>query len=187
MKERVYTISIDRASYISLLLVVPIGMLLILPFIAFHGLDVVSFKSLTADRPLFGVLKFAASVTLGIFVHELLHGIGWVFFTKKKWRSISFGIKWEYVTPYCHCKEPLNRFAFLIGAALPLLILGILPVVISYFSGNFVLWFFGFFFTVAAGGDIIAIWMLRVVKKGQLVQDHPEELGFIIIDFRKRV
>jgi hypothetical protein len=111
-----------------------------------------------------------------------LHGFGWAIFAKHGFKSISFGIKWEYLTPYCHCNEPLKRFPFLIGAILPLVVLGLFPAVYAYFTGNFTIWFFGFFFTIAAGGDIIAIWMLRKVKKGQLVQDHPSELGFIILD-----
>ena len=182
MKKFIYTISLEKANYITLILIIPIGIILIVPFILTHGFDHVTFKSITADKPIFGMLKFAASVTIGIFAHEFLHALGWVFFTKRKWRSISFGIKWEYVTPYCHCKEPLNRMPFFIGAVLPLIVLGLLPAFVSYFNGSFVLWFFGFFFTIAAGGDIIAIWMLRKVKRNQLVQDHPEELGFIVMD-----
>jgi hypothetical protein len=180
MKE--YIISILRANAIAVLLILPIGIIELTPFILIHGIEGISIKGITFSGAVFGVLRFALAVTLGVLAHELLHGIGWLIFTKKGWRSISFGIKWEYMTPYCHCSEPLKPFAFVIGAVLPLLVLGILPVVLSYYSGSFTMWFYGFFFTIAAGGDIIAIWMLRKVKKGQLVLDHPNELGFIAVD-----
>jgi hypothetical protein len=110
-----------------------------------------------------------------------------VFFTRKKWKAISFGVKWEYITPYCHCNEPIKKWQFFIGAVMPLLVLGVIPLIISLSNGSFVLWFFGFFFTIAAGGDIIAIWMLRKVNITQLVLDHPSELGFIILDIKPKM
>ncbi len=177
-----YTISIGRANFIALLLILPIGVILLAPLLLVHGISIINLQELSASSVVFGALKFAIAVSLGVFAHELLHALGWVFFTKNFWRSIRFGIKWEYLTPYCHCKEPLKRIPFLIGAVLPLLVLGLLPAAYAILKGSFLIWFFGFFFTIAAGGDIIAIWMLRKVKKGQLIQDHPTELGFIILD-----
>ena len=180
MDRTEYTISIAKANALAIALIAPIGLIESLPMIIFHSLSFSAFKELTFATATFGLLKLTAVITLGIVVHELLHGLGWMFFCKKKWRSISFGIKWEYMTPYCHCSEPLKRGQFLLGAALPLLVLGLVPVFIAFSTGDFKLWFFGFFFSIAASGDLIAIWMLRKVKRHQLVLDHPEELGFIV-------
>ncbi|QQS50719.1 MAG: DUF3267 domain-containing protein [Bacteroidota bacterium] len=181
-EKQEYVLSIAKANALAFAFIVPIGFLLIVPFWLLHGFEAINFRSLSGEHVLFGWLGFFAAVTAGIFVHELLHALGWVFFTRNGWRSIRFGVKWEYLTPYCHCTVPLQRIPFIIGAALPLLVLGLAPVAISYFNGSFAVWFFGFFYTIAAGGDILAIWMLRKVKKGQWVQDHPSELGFFVQD-----
>jgi hypothetical protein len=46
--------------------------------------------------------------------------------------------------------------------------------------GNGLLLAFGIFFTWAAGGDIIALFMLVRIKKDSLVYDHPDKMGFYI-------
>jgi hypothetical protein len=42
--------------------------------------------------------------------------------------------------------------------------------------------FYAIFFSAAAGGDIQAVWILRKFKSNQMIKDHPEELGFIVLD-----
>jgi hypothetical protein len=179
---REYTMPMGRVNLIALAMIPPIGILLGLPYFLIYGFDKFSLSNLRIGELLSGTLIFFIVLVVGALVHELLHGITWSIFTKKHWKAISFGIKWEYLTPYCHCDEPLKKTHFLFGAIMPLLIMGIIPALISYFSGSFKLWFFGFFFSVAAGGDMIAVWMLRKVKKHEWVLDHPSELGFIIKD-----
>ena len=36
---------------------------------------------------------------------------------------------------------------------------------------------FGLFFILAAGGDILILWLLRNVKSSSFVQDHPTRVG----------
>ncbi len=179
-KEK-YTISINIVNLIALVLIIPIGLLAIIPFGLFNGLDAISFdyfRKLPFYIKGIGFLLFL----LGIPIHELLHALGWVFFTESGWKSVTFGINWEYLAPYCHCKEPLKRNQFLIGVILPFVVLGIIPVITSFSNGNFTLCFAGIFFSVAASGDLIALWMLRKVKSNQFVQDHYSEIGFIILE-----
>lgn len=175
-----YTLSIAKTNIYAIIMLLPIAVILGTPFFIIHGLELNILKDFSLIKLFGGVLAVMAIFLLGIVAHELLHGIGWIFFTKGKFKAISFGIKWEYLTPYCHCSEPLRKWQFVIGAALPGFVLGILPAIISYFNGSFSWWFFGFFFTASAGGDIIALWMLRKVPKGVLIQDHPSELGFLV-------
>ena len=42
------------------------------------------------------------------------------------------------------------------------------------------LFVFGFFFTFAAGGDFLILWLLRKEKDTYMVQDHPKKIGCII-------
>jgi hypothetical protein len=177
---REYTMAMGRVNLIALFLIIPIGIVLGLPYFLIHGLAKFSLSDLRIGEFLSGTLIFFAILVIGALLHELLHGVTWSFFTKKHWKAISFGVKWEYLTPYCHCDEPLTKFHFLLGALMPLIITGLVPAVVSCFTGSFKLWFFGFFFSVAAAGDIIAAWMLRKVKKNEWVLDHPSELGFIV-------
>ena len=47
-------------------------------------------------------------VIVGIVVHELIHGLTWACYAKSGWKSISFGVMWKLLTPYCHCDEPMH-------------------------------------------------------------------------------
>jgi hypothetical protein len=49
-------------------------------------------------------------------------------------------------------------------------------------KGNALLMVYGIFFSIAAGGDIQSVWLLRKLKRNQLIYDHPEEIGFILED-----
>lgn len=121
-------------------------------------------------------------IILGAISHELLHGLGWSHYAKTGWKSISFGIVWKYMTPYCHCSEPLLITPYRIGSMLPAIVLGIVPSLVAIAIGNIWLIVFGFFFTLAAGGDFVILWQLRNEKKTCLVKDHPDKIGCIILD-----
>jgi hypothetical protein len=173
---REYTISIKRANKLALLFIFPIAILYVLPFYLLWGKNIfVSIKTISLAMALL-------SIPVGIMLHELLHGAVWAIFAAKGFRSIRFGIKWEYLTPYCHCLEPVKAWQYIAGGIAPVLIMGILPGVGALISGNTFIMFFAMFFTWAAGGDLQSVWMLRKFKIKQLVLDHPEELGFIVID-----
>ena len=124
---------------------------------------------------------FCALMLAGIVVHELLHGITWAYYAKDGWKSISFGVKWKWLAPYCHCSEPLCKRAYLIGALMPLLVLGLIPAIISLFIGDVLLWIFGVVFISAAIGDIWVAWLLRKEDSGSLFLDHPSEAGFYVL------
>ena len=59
-----------------------------------------------------------------IIVHELIHGITWAIFVKNHFHAIDFGVVWSTLTPYCACFEPLKKWQYLLGTAMPTLVLG---------------------------------------------------------------
>ncbi len=64
---------------------------------------------------------------------------------------------------------------------MPAVLLGILPSILGILTGNGYITIFGLFFILAAGGDIFILWLLRKVKAGVLVEDHPKRMGCYII------
>jgi hypothetical protein len=171
-----YTIAIRQVNIIALIFIIPIALLYALPFYILWQINIFrSIKYIT-------LTIFLLSLPIGIVLHEGLHGLTWAFFTKNGLRSIKYGIKWEYLTPYCHCEEPLKVWQYIVGGLMPLFILGIVPGIWALINGNALLMFFGMFFTWTAGGDIQSVWMLRKFKKNQLIKDHPEEIGFIVVE-----
>jgi len=90
-------------------------------------------------------------------------------------------VVWKYLTPYCHCTEPLLIKPYRIGSVLPAFVLGLFPSIVAVASGNIWLMVFGFFFTFAAGGDFLILWLLRHEKSTVFVQDHPDKIGCVIL------
>ncbi|HPR33193.1 MAG TPA: DUF3267 domain-containing protein [Prolixibacteraceae bacterium] len=116
--------------------------------------------------------------------HELIHGVVWALAASRGFRSISFGILWKLVTPYCHCREPLQVKHYILGALMPALVLGFIPAIIALITGRLGLLIFGIFFTIAAVGDFMVIWLLRNEHRNTWVEDHPSEAGCFI--YRKK-
>lgn len=126
------------------------------------------------DAPWLLVLLLLA----GIVLHELIHGVSMAAFAKNGWKSVSFGFNIKAIAPYAHCREPLHPNVYRLSLAMPGFLLGDIPVLISWFTGNILFLFFGILFWWAAAGDIIILWMSRKIYDGML-QDHPEKTGFI--------
>lgn len=178
------TISAARAQLLSLLYFLPLALVLSLPFIIrwparFNKAAYQAALPAGTSSATLGYM-ILLTVVLGIVVHELIHGITWSMFAKSRFRSIKFGILWKSFTPYCHCSEPLKVNVYLIGVLMPALVLGILPIVVSHFTGNILLFSFGMFFTLAAGGDFLIVNLLRKTNPEYLVQDHPSKIGCLL-------
>jgi hypothetical protein len=170
-----YTMGAGTANLYAFLMVFPILLVTLLPFSLIWGYSQFEVgKRLLSDY-------FIVILIAGVIVHEFLHGITWAVFASKGFKSIKFGIKWSWLTPYCHCKEPLKAKHYRLGGVMPLIVMGLLPLIIGMIAGNGFLFAFGIFFSWAAGGDIISLIMLRNLKSDVLVYDHPHKMGFYII------
>jgi hypothetical protein len=122
------------------------------------------------------------ALAAGIVVHEVLHGVSWALFGRRPFSSIRYGFNVAALTPYAHFTDPLPATAYRIGAAMPGIVLGGLPVVVSLVTGAG--WFMGFggLFLISASGDWLILWMLRGVPSDSLIQDHPSLPGCIVYD-----
>jgi hypothetical protein len=168
------SISMSEAAGKSLLIAIPIAIIQIVSFFLIHGYPIIPANSTTA---VYGFL-----LLFGIFAHELIHMFTWAFFAKKPLTAFKLGFQWKSLTPYAHCKEPMDIQPYRIGSFAPGLLLGILPWIISLFTGDILLFLFGILYTTAAGGDFLILWLIRNVKPNTLVEDHPSNAGCYIIE-----
>jgi hypothetical protein len=176
MKETKSDISIpmSEAASRSLMIVIPIATLQIVPFFLIHGVTAILNKS--------NIITYGFLLLFGILAHELIHMFAWALSTKKCLQAFKLGFQWKFLTPYAHCKEPMDIQPYRIGSFAPGLLLGILPWLISLFTGNILLFFYGLLYTTAAGGDFLILWIIRNVKPNTLVEDHPTNAGCYIIE-----
>lgn len=127
---------------------------------------------------------FIIGILVLIVVHELVHGITWAAWCKNRWKSIRFGILVELLTPYCHCMEPLTIKQYIIGALMPLLVVGLVPFTISFIIGNHLLMALSLLMILGAGGDVTMVLLLLKERKDALVLDHPTLCGCVV--FKKQ-
>ncbi|MBU8883688.1 DUF3267 domain-containing protein [Kaistella sp. DKR-2] len=132
------------------------------------------------DNVFIKLLAPVVGMILGIVVHEFIHGIFFAKYASKGFRSIKFGILWKTLTPYCHCKEPLKIRHYIIALLAPFIFLGIIPAVISLFTGSLMLLIFGIIFSGAAAGDLMIYHLIKKENPEDYVQDHPSEAGYYI-------
>jgi len=181
MEGRNELINIGTANIFSIAVFLVTALVTIPLFALITGSDEIK-KMITdaVELPLTNRLLIIPILVCGIILHELIHGITWSLFAKKKFKSISFGVIWKKLTPYCHCDEPLIKKAYLLGSLMPMIVLGIVPILISFFIPSFLLLLFGIIFTCAASGDIMVSWRIRKEKDSVMLQDHPTECGYIV-------
>jgi hypothetical protein len=122
------------------------------------------------------------SFILAIFVHELIHGIIFAIYAPGGFRSVSFGFNASLAAFYCHCEQPLRVKHYRRAGIAPLVILGLIPLLFGFMTG--VTWFktFGLLLTIGGFGDLIIYYKLLKINRNRFVLDHPDKLGFIILD-----
>jgi len=176
-KREMLTIDIVKANIFAILMAIPVALIYGIPYVLLwhNRVDVVGQSSSVFSGA--NMLVTLASMFIGIVAHELIHGVTWAIHAKRGFRSIRFGIMLKMVTPYCHCKEALQVKHYIIGAITPAIILGLLPAIYGIATGSVGTLLFGGFFTIAAGGDFMIIYLLRNEKMETMVEDHPSEAG----------
>ena len=128
----------------------------------------------------FGLLILA--LFPAIVLHELLHALGAIIFSKGKLSAVKFGFDKKTLSPYTHCKFPLFVWQYRIVLALPGIVLGILPGLLAVVLTSPEMLIFGIMFTVGALGDFLMFNILKGYNSGVRIKDHPSTLGFFIVE-----
>lgn len=127
-------------------------------------------------------LLFLVIFTVGVLVHELIHGVSWMLAGRKHWSNIQFGFQASTLTPYAHIRQPLPAAAYRLGTLMPGLLTGLLPALLGVITGNLGVTLMGGVFILAAGGDLTIFLLLRSVPGAQLVEDHPTRAGCYVLE-----
>jgi len=177
--SRDYTIGFGAANVYAALLFIPIAAVYIVPYGWLYG-----WSALGVDLAQFLVYfpLFLVSVVIGTVAHEFIHAVSWWWLDDIPWERIHFGFKWKMLTPYVHCPDPVEINNYRWGVAMPGIIMGIVPYLLALLLKSGWLLGFGLFFTLAAGGDILILWLLRNVECRKLVQDHLDLIGCRVVN-----
>ena len=107
--------------------------------------------------------NFFIYMILWLFLHEILHGIGFGIYKNVNKKNIVFGIALEKGIFYCMCKQNIKRKIILTSLLFPITIIGIITLIIGMIINNFTLIFLSILNIVSSIGDIVMIiYFIRV-------------------------
>lgn len=115
----------------------------------------------------------------GFLLHQLIHAIAASCFTIKSLNSIKFNFRLKF-PPYYHCKEPLMVNQYKIALLIPIIVLGIIPLIFAFISGNAIILIYGLFFISVSNTDLILLFLLRIAKMDTRILRHPDKAGFYV-------
>ena len=172
------TVSIVKANIFGVVLLLPL-------LIVGIGLFFLHNHSVSGGLGMLNPILFLVLLFALIVVHELIHGLSWSLFAEHHWKDIEFGFMKQYLTPYCTCGVPLKKGAYIFGALMPLILLGILPVIAGILTGSFGLLLLGIIMADSAAGDHMIVWkILRYRSEAETIVyiDHPTQAGGVIFE-----
>ncbi len=170
------TINTQKAKYLALFVM--------LPFMALAFWLYNNANGFNLDRLSWGYAVALPLLILGlIIVHELIHGMTWAIFAKNHFHAIDFGIAWSTLSPYCACFEPLKRWKYLLGTAMPTLVLGGGGAVAAVMTNQLLLFFAAEYMILSGGGDFqLILRSILTDQRGSVYCAHPDECGFAVFE-----
>ena len=135
------------------------------------------------ERLIMGVKNLAICLAIVlplIVIHELLHGLFYSIFSENRFKSLKFGFVPKKLIAYCDCTEVLRINHFIIGAIMPLILMGLIPTIISLFIGNIILLYWGMLLIAVSYVDLWGVLkLLKEKKDGWIIFNSPEMAGTI--------
>jgi hypothetical protein len=140
-----------------------------------------------ADYPMDALLDahwvaFLGGLIGSIAAHELLHGVGFRMFGKVPWREIRFGVRWRVLIAYAHTPVAMRARGYRWSAALPGIVLGLVPAAAGMLLAIPELAMYGALMLAGAGGDATVLRMIRYLPPDALVQDHSVRCGCAVVE-----
>lgn len=176
--KRDLTVRVLQANIMAVIIMLPFAALAVVVYLFAH-------PSNSGDFSLAMCTVFLIALFVSIVLHEAIHGLIWGFFAKGRWNAIAFGVIWKMLTPYCTCTEPLTKQQYIVGAAMPTLILGFGLAGIAANIGSCWLFALSELMIFSGGGDFLIILKLllhRCRGREVLYYDHPYECGVVAFE-----
>lgn len=164
-----------------------IALIVMLPFAVLSGAVVLSrcsLRSMAESISSWDFLIFLLVMLLLTAVHEGIHGFTWAMFAEGHWKAIRFGVIWKALTPYCTCAQPMKRGQYILGAAMPTLVLGIGLTAAAALTGIFWILILAIAMIFGGGDFAIILKMLLHRQRGKeaVYYDHPYEYGVVVFE-----
>lgn len=120
-------------------------------------------------------------IILWVFLHEILHSIGFMSLGKVKWRNVVYGAELEKGIFYCMCKQEISKANIIISLLFPLILIGIVTYIIGLSINNDLLILLSVFNISGAVGDIAMLIDIIRMPKDIKYLDLDDTTSFTIL------
>lgn len=171
------TIGAVKANILAIVVMAPFVVLFTVWYLVVNG-------SLGDNLSLPGLLVLLGVFLVLIVAHEGIHALVWGLCAPSGFHSIEFGVVWATLSPYCTCAEPMKKGQYLLGSAMPTLVLGFGLGVVAIYTGTAFLLYLSVLLILGGGGDFCIILKLLAYRpRGEAVYcDHPYEVGLVAFE-----
>ena len=115
------------------------------------------------------------------FLHELLHGIGFIILGKVNKKNIVFGVELEKGIFYCMCKEKVTKANILIALLFPVVFIGIFTYLIGIYFGSTLLIILSILNISCAIGDLLMALDICLMPNDIFYIDLDDTTSFTIL------
>jgi len=130
---------------------------------------------------LIGVSLYLISFLLYVIVHELLHGIAFVLFSGRSWKTMKFGLILKNGLAYCISVAPVTVKRARLSLMMPLYVVCIPIYLYSILTGSFALAILAVLFASGSAGDIYYLWILRKTNSDlYMMEELPTKQGYAV-------
>ena len=160
LEEKDKTIKVESVCIKGFLIVFPLVVIGIVAYILIKG-----GANAMIEAPWTTYFLIMLVFAIGFAIHEGIHFITLLAFSKKGKKSVYYGFDPDYLKPYIKTNEAITISQYRILKVLPLIITAIIPYIISYFIGSFILGCASMLLLGMCGVDILLL--LRTIgEKG---------------------
>lgn len=165
-----------KSSGVSSAVIITTIVLVVCFFIPYAIITTEDIKEVVTQATIFTLIIYLIMFLFGLFIHELIHAIFFIIFNKEGLESVRFGISKDgCIAPYCELNEDLLAWKFRICTIVPTLVLGVIPVVMSFVEYNFLYLLGGSLFIIAGSADIYLLWITRKITNRSIIKSTSDK------------
>lgn len=116
-----------------------------------------------------------------LFLHEIIHGLAFMFFKEVDNKNVVFGAKLESGIFYCMCKQPVSKKVIMTSLLAPLILIGIITLIIAIIFDFKSLALLSLFNISGAAGDIMMALMFLKLPGDIKYTDLDDCEGFVVL------
>ena len=128
----------------------------------------------------FGTGVFLIAMIIYLIIHELIHGLAFMYFCKDK-RNVKYGAMLEKGVLYAMCQERISKTGIIVSLLAPTIVLTCIALIPAYIFKIDLLAMLAIFNLAGATGDLMMTTFAIKIPKDSKYIDYDNVIGFYLL------